>query len=176
MALAAIPSTVLDKLGKLSYNFLWSSSSGYTRLHLSNWESLAKPKIKGGWGIQNLFHFNTALATNSLWHVLTKDGIRHTVIKDKYLPHCLVATWFRKFYNSKIGLTVLEESIKIGKLDYTLALLESRSQTLSYPGQGLYFRNGKFLLLISIVNLSLKYKEHQISFPSKGEPQTWNIS
>jgi hypothetical protein len=75
MTLAAIPSTVLDKLRKLTYNFLWSSSSYYTHLHLSNLESLAKPKIKGGWGIWNLFHFNIAMETNSLWRVLRKDGI-----------------------------------------------------------------------------------------------------
>jgi hypothetical protein len=36
MALTAIPSTVLDKLSKLSYNFLWSGSTDYTRQHLCN--------------------------------------------------------------------------------------------------------------------------------------------
>jgi hypothetical protein len=87
MALAAIPTLVLDKLRKLTYNFLWSGNTDHYRQHLCNWETLAKPKNKGGWGIINIFHFNKALAANSLWRVLTKEGIWSTVIKDKYLPY-----------------------------------------------------------------------------------------
>jgi hypothetical protein len=85
MALAAIPATVLTKLRRLTYNFLWSGCSDHSRQHLCNWESLEKPKQKGGWGIQNLFHFIQALAANSLWCVLTTPGIWHSIIKDKYL-------------------------------------------------------------------------------------------
>jgi hypothetical protein len=54
-------------------------------MHHCNWESLAKPKTQGGWGIRNIFTFNTALAANSLWRVLTTKGIWSMVIKDKYL-------------------------------------------------------------------------------------------
>jgi hypothetical protein len=43
----------------------------------------------------NLFIFNRDLATNSLWRVLTKEGIWNQVIKDKYLPHTSVSTWLR---------------------------------------------------------------------------------
>jgi hypothetical protein len=93
MALATIPATVLAKLRRLTYNFLWSGNSDHSRQHLCNWESLAKPKLKGGWGIQNIYHFNKALAVNSLWRVLTKPGIWHFVIKDKYLPHTTVTSW-----------------------------------------------------------------------------------
>jgi hypothetical protein len=52
MALAAIPVTVLDKLRKLSFNFLWSGYTDHSRQHLCNWETLAKPKKRavGGSG------------------------------------------------------------------------------------------------------------------------------
>jgi hypothetical protein len=70
MALAAIPASVLTKLRKLIFNFLWSGCSDHHRQHLCNWQTLAKPKQKGGWGIQNLFHFSQALAANSLWRAL----------------------------------------------------------------------------------------------------------
>jgi hypothetical protein len=63
--------------------------------HLCSWEVLAKPKSFGGWGLRNIYHFNRALAANSLWRVLMKDGIWHRVIKDKYLPYISVSTWFR---------------------------------------------------------------------------------
>jgi len=51
MALAAIPASILTKLCKLIYKFLWSSFSDHHRQHLYNWETLEKPKQKGGWGI-----------------------------------------------------------------------------------------------------------------------------
>jgi hypothetical protein len=75
MALAAIPASVLDKIRKLTYNFLWSGCIEKPHFHLCSWDLLAKPKQKGGWGIRNIFHFNRALAANSLWRVLTKEGI-----------------------------------------------------------------------------------------------------
>jgi len=77
------------------FSFLWSGDFGKKHLHLCSWEVIAKPKHLGGWGIRNIFHFNRALAANSLWRVLVKDGVWNKVIKDKYLPHCSVATWFR---------------------------------------------------------------------------------
>jgi hypothetical protein len=93
MALASIPTSVLEKLRKLTYNFLWSGSKEHHKLHLCNWETLAKPKIKGGWGFRNIFKFNNALAANSLWRVLTSKGIWSSVIKDKYFPYTSVSSW-----------------------------------------------------------------------------------
>jgi hypothetical protein len=95
MALAAIPIYVLEKLRKLSYNFLWSGSKDQHNFHLCNWEHLAKPKHKGGWGIRHIFKFNIALAANSLWRALTSNDIWSMIIKDKYLPFSSVATWLR---------------------------------------------------------------------------------
>jgi hypothetical protein len=95
MALAAVPVSVLSKIRKLIFDFLWEGGGKTQRIHLCSWETLAKPKHLGGWGLQNLFLFNHALAANSLWHVLFKEGIWKKVIKDKYLPFYSVATWLR---------------------------------------------------------------------------------
>jgi hypothetical protein len=95
MALAVVPVSVLSKIRKLIFDFLWSGGGKTHGIHLCSWETLAKPKHLGGWGLQNLFLFNRALATNSLWRVLFKEGIWQQVIKDKYLPYFSVATWLR---------------------------------------------------------------------------------
>jgi hypothetical protein len=50
MALAAIPTPVLDKLRKITFNFLCSGTKDQHKQHLYNWEILASPKNKGGWG------------------------------------------------------------------------------------------------------------------------------
>jgi hypothetical protein len=93
MALAAIPASVLNKLCKMMFNFLWSGCSIHSRQHLCSWQTLAKPKNKGGWGIQNPLLFSQALAASTLWCILIKPGIWHTIILDKYLCHHSVKSW-----------------------------------------------------------------------------------
>jgi hypothetical protein len=66
MALAAVPVSVLSKIRQLIFDFLWSGGGIAHHFHLCNWEMLAKPKSLGGWGLRNIFHFNRALAANSL--------------------------------------------------------------------------------------------------------------
>jgi len=70
-------------------------------MHLCNWETIARPKKAGGWGLRNIFFLNNALAANTLWRGLTKVGIWHNVIKDKYLPYSSVSTWFRTINRSQ---------------------------------------------------------------------------
>jgi hypothetical protein len=95
LTLAHISISVLHKLRRLSYAFLWSGSKTKKHYHLCNWKAIAKPKQLGGWGLRNIFVFYRALATNTLWHALMKLGIWHRVIKDKYFPHVPVVSWMR---------------------------------------------------------------------------------
>jgi hypothetical protein len=83
---------VLTKIRKLIFDFLWMGGRKEHGIHLCSWEKIAKPKLLGGWGLRNLFIFNRALATKSLWQVLMEEGIWHRVIKYKYLPYTFVAT------------------------------------------------------------------------------------
>jgi hypothetical protein len=122
MALAAIPTSVLSKIRSLIFDFLWSGGGSNQHYHLVSWEVIAKPKSVGGWGIRNIFHFNRALAVNSLWRVLMKDNIWHRVIKDKYLPYTFVATWLRSAnVNTTSGLSDLEEFAEVASSYHTLA-------------------------------------------------------
>jgi hypothetical protein len=93
MALAAIPATVLTKLANYFLTFCGQGCSDHSRQHLCTWQDLAKPKQKGGWGFQNIYLFNQALATSSLWHALTLPGIWNSIIKDKYLSHHSINNW-----------------------------------------------------------------------------------
>jgi hypothetical protein len=87
MSMAVVPNSVLVKLRQLIFSFLWSGCSERKRLHLCNWDTIARPKKAGGWGVKNLAFFNKALAAKTLWRGLTKAGIWHKVLKDKYLPY-----------------------------------------------------------------------------------------
>ena len=95
LALAHIPGSVLNWICMMTFSFLWSWEKFSTFYHMCNWETLAKPKIFGGWGIRNIYLFNKSMVENNLWQVLMKDGIWHRVIKDKYIPYSSVFTWLR---------------------------------------------------------------------------------
>jgi hypothetical protein len=95
LSLASIPFSILNKLRKILFNFLWNGIGESHHYHLCRWETLAQPKRNGGWGFLNIFSFSKALAATTLWRVLTKEGIWKEVIKDKYLPFITVKKWFR---------------------------------------------------------------------------------
>jgi len=95
MVLATIPGSILKRIRQLMFSFLWTGGSTKHNLHLCRWDSIAKPKSVGGWGIWNIFLFKQALETKSLWRVLTQDGIWNRVIYGKYItPHCF-SSWIK---------------------------------------------------------------------------------
>jgi hypothetical protein len=65
------------------------------KIHLCRWDLLSRPKKNGGWGLRNLVLFNTTLNVNTLWRVLTQQGIWHKVLRDKYLKNSTVINWYR---------------------------------------------------------------------------------
>jgi hypothetical protein len=85
MALDTIPRSILNKIRQLMYSFLWTGGNNKHSLHLCRWDIIAKPKAVGGWGLRNLALFKQALATKTLWRVLTQDGIWHRIIHGKYI-------------------------------------------------------------------------------------------
>jgi hypothetical protein len=78
------------------FQFLWNGHSETQHYHLCRWEVLSRPKKIGGWGLQNLFLFNTALNTNTLWRVLSQDSIWHRVVFGKYIQNQSLVNWLRK--------------------------------------------------------------------------------
>jgi len=120
MALAHISSTVLNWICQLVFSFLWSGSKQKQNYHLCRWETLARPKKYGGSRLRNIFYFYRALATNTLWRVLMKDGIWHRVIKDKYLPHGSVMAWLGSTSSATTqGCRIGETSLNFYILFYT---------------------------------------------------------
>jgi len=79
----------------LIFSFLWSSNREKKGAHLVNWERLAKPKHKGGWGIKNIDVFGIALAAKSLWRSLKVPCSWQEVVKAKYLKNKDVDEWFK---------------------------------------------------------------------------------
>jgi hypothetical protein len=72
--------SVLCKIRKMMFHFLWNGHNDSQHYHLCRWDILSRPKKFGGWGFRNLGFFNLALNANTLWRVLTQEGIWHRVI------------------------------------------------------------------------------------------------
>jgi hypothetical protein len=64
-SIAAIPKGVLEKVHKLSCQYLWVGYNFPGGIHLSNWGSIVSPKDYGGWGLMGLL---------TIWSILSVHG------------------------------------------------------------------------------------------------------
>ena len=65
-ALAHVPKSILNKLRKLIFDFLWDSSSDRKHYRLVDWQLLSRPFEFWGWGIKKLEWFSVSLRLKSL--------------------------------------------------------------------------------------------------------------
>ena len=96
MALVPIPYSILDKLRKLIFSFLWGSSSKHKKYHLIYWHLLARPTSLGGWGIKHLPSFSFSLRLKSFWIALNSNGIWHQLLSVKYMKKLPLHSWLRE--------------------------------------------------------------------------------
>jgi len=95
MGLAPLPASILQKLRRIMFNFLWGSSNNNCKYHLASWKDLSWPKEHGGWGIKNLPWFNLALCLKTFWRILHSKGLWYQVLQFKYIKIPSVADWLR---------------------------------------------------------------------------------
>ena len=95
MSLVPIPKSILGKLKRLIFYFLWGTKGNMKKFHLSYWSSLSKPTAQGGWGIKNLEWFSISLWLKTFWKVLSSNGIWFKLITTKYLKKSSVLSWIR---------------------------------------------------------------------------------
>ena len=67
LSMPRIPSSILDIIRRMIFNFLWSHQKDKEGIHLVRWDILARLKDDGGLGIKNIYHFGESLAVKSLW-------------------------------------------------------------------------------------------------------------
>lgn len=67
---ARIPISILEKIRRRIFRFLWSRCNDKEGYHLIKWDVLTKIKILGGLGFKNIFLFGRALAAKRLWRGL----------------------------------------------------------------------------------------------------------
>ena len=92
-SLVPLPKSILNKLRKLIFSFLWGTKGESKWFHLMDQKSLSKPLNHGGWGIKNLDWFSMSLRLKSFWMVLNGKGLWSQVITTKYLKSTTLESW-----------------------------------------------------------------------------------
>lgn len=83
ISLVHIHFVFLHKLRKRMFNFFCSGNPTKEHFHLASGETIARPKLLGGWGLKNIFHFGKALETKSIWRGLFGKGLWSIYCKGK---------------------------------------------------------------------------------------------
>jgi hypothetical protein len=96
LSLAKAPKSILHRIQLLISRFIWKGGKKTSGYHLANWQSLAKPKEAGGWGIKHLEWFALALAAKTCWRGLFGNNLWNKVITRKYLKGNDPTSWLRR--------------------------------------------------------------------------------
>ena len=126
LALVPIRKSILEKLKKLIFSFLWGSSVEKRKYHLVDWLSLSWPTSLRGWGIKHLGWFSLSLCLKSLWMVLKGTGIWHQILSTKYLKKHSVVSWIRqKYFFCKWSFSDLEWLSSYAHLGWKMSVMAS---------------------------------------------------
>jgi hypothetical protein len=85
-----LPKSLCSELDRIFKNFLWGFSATKSRnLSLKAWDSLCKPKEKGGLGLRRMKEVNLALISKLGWNLLNKTDLMWvSQLHCKYLNSC----------------------------------------------------------------------------------------
>lgn len=89
MSCFKIPDSICQNLESMMSNFWWGNDVHSKNMHWINWQTLCRPKSKGGLGFRSLSQFNEALLGKQGWRLLQKpDSLVARVLGGRYFPHC----------------------------------------------------------------------------------------
>jgi hypothetical protein len=86
MSLEALPCSVLNKIRKLIFDFLWNGHQNRQRIHLCSWE-FVKTQKEWRLGRSRFKKFQSGIKLSDSWRVLTVESLWHFVVRDKYLKN-----------------------------------------------------------------------------------------
>ena len=82
------PHSICNKLDSIVNAFWWGHDPSHKKLHLTNWDTLTRPRQEGGLGIRKFKLMNTALLAKQYWRICNNPNLLLTkTLKAKYCPH-----------------------------------------------------------------------------------------
>jgi len=111
MSLSWIPKGVLSSYRRLCFQFLWSGKKDAQVTPWVKWETIARPKDRGGWGLKNIFLFSKALAAKVGWRLISTSSLWQKVVVQKYIAPDSIEAWIRKPVKSRQGISVVWKAV-----------------------------------------------------------------
>ena len=82
------PHSICNKLDSIVNAFWWGHDPSHKKLHLTNWDTLTRPRQEGGLGIRKFKFMNTDLLAKQYWRICNNPNLLLTkTLKAKYCPH-----------------------------------------------------------------------------------------
>jgi len=95
MSFFLVSKYVIEKIKKLSSNFLYSWDREKRGITLVKWKRVALLKDMGGRGIKDISLFAKALSAKCVWRLIKFDGFWSQGMKKKYIEPDYVEDWIR---------------------------------------------------------------------------------
>lgn len=90
-----LPSCTIQRLNKITANFIWGGSSVHRKYHLAKMNAISIPKQFGGWGLNDLRQFGCALLCRTLWRGIFGNSPWSILIRQKYMKGMNIEFWYR---------------------------------------------------------------------------------
>ncbi|XP_028785542.1 uncharacterized protein LOC114741444 [Neltuma alba] len=85
MMVTKIPTQIIGSIERAQRAFIWGHSMEERKMHLINWETVQKPRDRGGLGVLNLQHMNEACLMKLVWRLRSEgSGLWADVLRYKY--------------------------------------------------------------------------------------------
>ena len=118
MGIFKLPMGFHEDYMKIIRSFWWGEEEDQRRVHWASWETLTKPKERGGMGFRDTSLFNQALLARQAWRLIQNpDSLAARLMKAVYNPRVnLIDTVFRKdaspaWHGIEHGLELLKEGV-----------------------------------------------------------------
>jgi len=111
MALTWIPKGILNRLQHICSRFLWKGQQPGRLFAWVKWDTIARPKRWGGWGIKRLDLFSRALAAKLGWQLLTTEGLWTRVAYAEYIKPLNVLDWICTQHGTNHNISIIWKAV-----------------------------------------------------------------
>jgi hypothetical protein len=108
MSCFMLPISTCNRMRSTIANYWWGNSTDNRHMHWLKWDSLTRPKAKGGMGFRDLPLFNKSLLGKQGWRLMTRpDSLCARVLKGRYFHGVSFLSATRKKHSSQTWRAIM---------------------------------------------------------------------